>query len=62
MRQKKRTDGGTITTQNHFDAWAKQNMKLGTHDYQVLATEGWGNAGGSSKNTISVANNTASAV
>lgn len=53
MRQSKRTDNGTITTKNHFDAWAKQGLKLGTMNYQVLATEGWGNAGGSSKYSLS---------
>ncbi|KAH6662811.1 putative endo-1,4-beta-xylanase 1 [Halenospora varia] len=53
VRQKKRTDGGTVTVANHFDAWAKQGLKLGSMDYQTLATEGWGNAGGNSKYTIS---------
>lgn len=53
VRQQKRTTNGTITTANHFAAWAKQGMNLGTMNYQVLATEGWGNAGGNSKNTIS---------
>lgn len=53
VRQQKRPEGGNITTANHFAAWAKQGLNLGTHNYQVLATEGWGNAGGSSKNTIS---------
>jgi len=53
VRQQKRTDSGTVTTANHFAAWAKQGMNLGTMDYQVLATEAWGNAAGSSKNTIS---------
>jgi len=53
VRQQKRTSGGTINTANHFAAWAKAGLNLGTHNYQVLATEGWGNAGGSSKYTIS---------
>lgn len=53
VRQDKRPSDGTVTTANHVAAWAEQGMNLGTMDYQVLATEGWGNAGGPSKNTIS---------
>jgi len=30
-----------------FDAWKKAGMNLGTHDYQVLSTEGYNNAAGS---------------
>lgn len=53
-RQTSRPGSGTITTKNHFDAWAKLGMNLGsTMDYQVLATEGWGSAGGNSKYTLS---------
>ncbi|KAK4466289.1 glycoside hydrolase family 11 protein [Cladorrhinum samala] len=52
-RVDKRPNGGTITVANHFEAWKKVGLNLGTHDYQVLATEGWGNAGGNSKYTIS---------
>ncbi len=52
-RVDKRPDGGTITIANHFAAWKAAGLNLGTHDYQVLATEGWGNAGGNSKYTLS---------
>ncbi|KAF4618991.1 hypothetical protein G7Y89_g14856 [Cudoniella acicularis] len=52
VRHSKRSSG-TVTTQNHFDAWAKHNMKLGTHNYQVLSTEGYNNAAGSTKETLS---------
>jgi endo-1,4-beta-xylanase len=51
-RQQKRPGSGTITTKCHFDAWAKLGMNLGSHNYQTLSTEGWGNAGGNSKYTI----------
>jgi len=55
-RVSKRPGSGTVTMQNHFDAWKKAGMNLGSqHDYQVLATEGWGNAGGNSKYTLSEA-------
>ncbi|EOA85313.1 hypothetical protein ACJQWK_07062 [Exserohilum turcicum] len=52
-RVNKRPGSGTVTTSCHFDAWAKLGMKLGTHNYQTLSTEGWGNAGGKSQYTVS---------
>jgi endo-1,4-beta-xylanase len=45
VRKEKRV-GGTVTTKTHFDQWSKLGMKLGGHDYVIMATEGYTATGG----------------
>ncbi|KUI72016.1 putative endo-1,4-beta-xylanase B [Cytospora mali] len=38
---------GTVTTANHFAAWKKLGMSMGTYNYQIVATEGYYSKGSS---------------
>ena len=46
IRSSLRTSG-TVTTANHFNAWADLGMDLGTFNYQILSTEGIDGTGSS---------------
>jgi len=46
--------GGTITTGRHFTEWNKVGLKLGNHDYQILATEGFTNGKNVSSGSSSI--------
>ncbi|KAI9695058.1 MAG: hypothetical protein M1820_008951 [Bogoriella megaspora] len=53
VRQSQRCSGGTITFANHVAEWKSLGLNLGTLNYQVIATEGFSSASGSSKYTVS---------
>jgi len=44
VRQSKRSSG-SVNMATHFDAWQKNGLKLGTHNYQIVATEGYFSTG-----------------
>ncbi|KAL2193111.1 glycosyl hydrolases family 11-domain-containing protein [Corynascus similis CBS 632.67] len=46
VRTNKRSSG-SVNVQAHFDAWARSGLRLGTHDYQIMATEGYFSSGSS---------------
>ncbi|THU89162.1 glycoside hydrolase [Dendrothele bispora CBS 962.96] len=46
IRSSHRTSG-TVTTGNHFNAWKKLGLQMGTFNYQIVATEGYGSSGNS---------------
>lgn len=43
---------GTVTIENHFNAWAQHGMNLGNLDFQVIAIESW-DGSGSAQQTVS---------
>jgi endo-1,4-beta-xylanase len=51
IRRTKRTSG-TVTFQNHYNAWKSAGMKEGTMGYQILLVEGWPAAKGPSSENV----------
>lgn len=51
IRQDKRSSG-TVTTANHFNAWAALGMNMGSFNYQIVSTEGY-ESSGSAQITVS---------
>ncbi len=46
IRQSKRVNGA-VTMANHINAWKNLGMSIGTHNYQIVATEGYQSSGSS---------------
>lgn len=40
IRRQKRSHG-IVNTDCHFDAWRDAELELGSHDFQIVATEGY---------------------
>ncbi|KAK0619615.1 glycosyl hydrolases family 11-domain-containing protein [Immersiella caudata] len=55
VRDVKRTSG-SVTMANHFAAWEQSGLQLGTHDYQVMATEGYFSSGSATVNVWDTGN------
>lgn len=49
VRSNKRA-GGSVNMATHFAAWERAGLRLGSHDYQIVATEGYYSSGSATIN------------
>ena len=47
--------GGTVSMARHFEAWQNAGMELGTHEYMLVATEGYTSGNVTSSGTSNIA-------
>jgi endo-1,4-beta-xylanase len=52
VRSSPRTSG-TVTVENHFNAWKSFGLDLGTFNYQVIAVESFNGGTGAASQTVS---------
>lgn len=52
VRNSPRTSG-TVTVENHFNAWAAAGMSLGALNFQVIAVESWSGSGSAQQSVTS---------
>lgn len=45
IRYEQRPGGGTVNTGNHFKAWESVGLKMGKHNYMIVAVEGQDSSG-----------------
>jgi len=57
VRQSPRTSG-TVTIQNHFNAWAAAGLNLGTLNFQVIAIESWSGSGSATQSVTNTGTGT----
>lgn len=57
VRNSPRTSG-TVTVENHFNAWAAAGLALGTLNFQVIAIESWSGSGSATQSVTNTGGGT----